>query len=78
MGVTNTQPIAPTPRKRKSLFPFKGLMRSVEFEGKGACLAENVVLDDGRLRKMKAPSLVMTRAGIEGYRWMAEEGFEWL
>ena len=76
MGVTNTQPIAPTPRKRKSLFPFKGLMRSVEFEGKGACLAENVVLDDGRLRKMKAPSLVMTRAGIEGYRWMSEEGFE--
>lgn len=70
MVVTNTQPIAPTPRKRKSLFPFSGLLRSIEYQGKGAAKAENVILKDGKLKKMLAPSLLFTRADVDRIIWM--------
>ncbi len=71
MGISNTKPIAPAPRKRKSLFPFTGLMRSVEYQGKGTCLAKNVVLRDGFLDKMKGGRRLFTRANTESYFWGA-------
>lgn len=73
MVITQVRKVSPKQRKRKSLFPrsFAGLMRSTEYQGKGAALAQNVILKDGRLEKMPAPSILLTRANTDGIRWQA-------
>ena len=71
MGISGTQPIAPAPRKRKSFFPFTGLLRSVEYEGRGAALAKNVVVRDGFLEKMNGGRAALTRSDTESVYWGA-------
>lgn len=61
----------PKRRLRKSYFPFTGLLRSVEYQGKGACLAENVYERDGQLHKLKGMSALFNRTGVDAIEWLA-------
>jgi hypothetical protein len=69
MVLSNATPIAGRARRRKSLFPFTRLLRSVPNKGEGACKAENVLSSDGHLVKMKAPAILFTRENTNGIRW---------
>jgi len=57
--MTQAQPmeVKPTEIKRKTYFPFKFMLRSSEYEGKGSALAENCYVDDGRVKKLKGQEL---------------------
>lgn len=69
MGVSNTKPIAPARRRTKRV-SFTGLLRSKEGEGQGACFAQNVILDNDGLTKMKGPSLLLERANVGEIVWI--------
>lgn len=49
--------VKPTKKERKTYFPFKYGMRSAEFQGVGAGLAQNCEIENARLRKAKGQSL---------------------
>ena len=68
MALANPTQVPAKARGRKSLFPFTRLLDSVENEGKGAALANNVLSKNGQLIKMKSLSLEFTRASKEGIR----------
>lgn len=67
--------VRPTKKELKTYFPFERMLRSQEFTGKGAALAENCYVDDGFLRKLKGQSLLkdLTQAEIV---WMSRRGYE--
>ena len=71
--MTLSQPIniPNTPTKRKQYAPFSGLMRSTEFQGKGACLAENIVIDQGWLQKIKGLN-IFTDTELDSIVWTKE------
>ena len=60
MIITNKQGYAPNQRNRKSYFPFTNGMRSVEFKGVGANLAQNVTYKDGFVKKQEGISRFKT------------------
>ena len=64
--------IAPTKRQRKTYYPFKFMLRSSEYEGKGAALAENCYIDDARLKKLKGQEAWKDTVDPTQIAWMGE------
>ena len=64
--------IAPTKMERKTYFPFKYMLRSAEYQGVGACLAENCYIDSGRLRKIKGQDVYLDTSTPDEIIWIHE------
>ena len=72
MTQANAQPGQPMKKLRKTYFPFKWLLRSQEFQGVGACLAENTYIQDGKLRKTRGQSVFKDTTTPAEILWMGE------
>lgn len=72
--------MAYVPKIRKAYYPFDFLLRSAPYEGKGAVVAENCKLHDGRLVKVKAAEEWTEIAGapsiLHGYSYKKNDGTE--
>ena len=64
--------VQPTPKERKNYFPWKFGLRSSEYQGVGAALAENCYLKDGRIKKLKGQEVWKDTSTPAEIVWMGQ------